>query len=212
MTRVERKKQLKKRLRDVGLVLGFIALGIVAVYVEELKESHENPTKLETESEETELTETESMEVTIAPVQPEEPVQMPAEPKILCDWMGVELTEEEFNLLCTTVDCEAGNQDFKTKVMVCLTIFNRLAAPEYPDTLREVIYQTYEDGSKAYAVTGWKDFEELGWNFHTEEAVRQALKWNYHPRDMYFFRTKHYHTFGEPYMQSGTLYFSVKGE
>lgn len=127
---------------------------------------------------------------------------------IRCEWGDFEISQEEFDLICTTVFCEAGNQDFQTQTMVCLTILNRFVdeSGNFADTISGVIYQ-----QDAYEVTTWNDFESRGWTEQVEEAVKYALEVNEHPADMFYFRTLHYHTFGQPYMQSDDLWFSTEG-
>ena len=126
------------------------------------------------------------------------------EQKIRCEWLGTEFTQSEYELICRTVYCEAGNQDMKTQSMVCLTILNRLASG-YADNVTDVIY-----AKNAYEVTTWEDFESRTWTTQVEESVNWALRENEHPRDMYYFRTEYYHSFGSPYMKSDDLYFSTE--
>lgn len=131
------------------------------------------------------------------------------EPELIkCEWGNFSISEEEYKLICTTVYCESGNQDYQTQVMVCLTILNRLVddSGNFADTISGVIYQ-----QDAYEVTTWNDFESRGWTEQVEEAVKYALEVNEHPADMFYFRTLHYHTFGQPYMQSDDLWFSTEG-
>lgn len=124
---------------------------------------------------------------------------------IPCIWAdNISITLEEFRLICTTVYCEAGNQSIETQIMVALTILNRLNSEDFPNTVREIIYQ-----DEQYAVTEWENFEDYGWTSSVEQAVTYALEVNNYPDDMFFFRTDHYHRFGQPYMQSGELYFST---
>ena len=118
---------------------------------------------------------------------------------IPCIWTeDISITLDEFRLMCTTVYCEAGNQSIETQIMVALTILNRLNSEEFPNTVREVIYQ-----DEQYAVTEWGNFEDYGWTSSVEQAVTYALEVNDYPEDMIFFRTDHYHKFGQPYIQSG---------
>lgn len=124
--------------------------------------------------------------------------------KIPCAWSDISISLADFNLICTTVYCEAGNQSIETQIMTALTILNRLSAEDYPDTVKEVIYQ-----DKQYSVTEWTGFEQYGWTSSVEQAVTYALEVNEHPKDMYFFRTEHYHEFGQPYKVSDDLYFSI---
>ena len=124
---------------------------------------------------------------------------------VYCEWGDFYLTVDEYNLVCTTVFCESGNQDFDTQTMVCLTILNRYVNG-FADNIRDVIYQ-----KNAYAVTSWSYFEERGWTKQVEDAVLYALQVNEHPSDMFYFRTKHFHKFGKPYIKSDDLYFSTEG-
>lgn len=133
--------------------------------------------------------------------------QSDAVSSIRCQWGNFTITTKEFECICRTVYCEAGNQDINTQIMVALTIFNRLSSGLFPNTVTEVIYQENQ-----YKVTQWTGFEEYGWTESIEQAVTYALEVNEHPADMYYFRTEHYHKFGQPYMQSGDLYFSTEGE
>ena len=123
---------------------------------------------------------------------------------IVCEWLKEEISQEEYELLCRTTYCEAGIESFETQVMVCLTILNRYRSG-FGETIHEVVY-----AKNAYVVTTEKDFESRTWTELTEQAVLQALKENNHPSDMYYFRTKHYHKFGKPYMKSDDLYFSTE--
>lgn len=115
------------------------------------------------------------------------------------------LSESDFKLVCRTVYCEAGNQDVKTQEMVALTILNRKNSNKFPNTIKGVVYQ-----KNAYAVTTWENFESYKWTKQVEKAVNKALKKNNYPKDMYYFRTKHYHRFGKPYIKSGDLWFSTE--
>ena len=123
------------------------------------------------------------------------------------EWLDMEISQEDFELLCRTTFCEAGNQDFETQKMVCLTILNRLKSNRFPDTIHGVVY-----GRNAYEVTTWADFESKEWTEQVESAVLSALEENNHPEDMFYFRTEHFHTFGENYIKSDDLYFSLEGD
>lgn len=127
---------------------------------------------------------------------------------IPCIWGGFNITIEEYELICRTVYCEAGNQDIDTQIMAALTILNRTLSNKFPYSISEVIYQT--EPYLMYEVTQWTGFEQYGWTEQVEQAVSYALERNDYPLDMFYFRTEHYHKFGVPYMQSGDLYFSTE--
>lgn len=143
----------------------------------------------------------------IPQAEEKETVVVNAEQSYFCEWMGIEISQEEFELLCRTTFCEAENQDFETQKMVCLTILNRLKSNRFPDTIHDVVYSR-----NAYEVTTWADFESKEWTEQVESAVLSALEENNHPEDMFYFRTEHFHTFGENYIKSDDLYFSLEGD
>ena len=115
------------------------------------------------------------------------------------------LSKKDFELICRTVYCEAGNQDIKTQEMVALTILNRARSKLFPNTIKDVVYQ-----KNAYEVTTWKNFKKYKWTKQVEKAVKEAIKSKTYPKNMYYFRTKHYHKFGKPYKKSGDLWFSTQ--
>jgi spore germination cell wall hydrolase CwlJ-like protein len=167
--------------------------------LENLETIYDETTELETE------TTTEVEESTYEDSTTEESEIITYYDKNKCVWGDFVVTDAEFKLICTTVFCEAGNQDFQTQYMVALTILNRYKS-NFASTIRNVIYD-----KNAYSVTLWHDFENRGWTEQVEKAVAYSLRVNDHPEDMYFFRTKYYHTFygAEDYMKSGSLYFST---
>lgn len=124
---------------------------------------------------------------------------------IQCSWGNFNISIENFELICRTVQCEAGNQDIDTQIMAALTILNRIKSDKFPDTVSEVVYQ-----DEQYKVTQWTNFESYYWTESVEQAVTYALETNEHPADMFYFRTSRYHNFGQPYIQSGNLYFSTE--
>lgn len=216
MTVVERKKELKRKITCVSICACVQLIWIVPVG---LKAHIDNANIPETEvvSEQTQEIESviiENVENDIVkqPSESEVPeeteseteVDTKTEPLYYCEWLDVYFNQEDFDLLCRTTYCESGNQTYDTQVMVCLVILNRYYAG-YSDTIHGVVYQ-----KGAFAVTNWKDFEQRLWNEKTEQAVIEALKENNHPRDMYYFRTGHYHKWAVNYMKSDRMYFSTK--
>lgn len=140
-------------------------------------------------------------------IEEKESVVVNASQSYICKWLDTEISQEDFELLCRTTFCEAGNQDFETQKMACLTILNRLKSNRFPDTIHDVIYS-----KNAYEVTTWSNFNSIEWTEQVEQAVISALQENNHPADMFYFRTEHFHTFGESYIKSDDLYFSLEGE
>lgn len=122
-----------------------------------------------------------------------------------CYWGNFEITSQDFELLCKTVYCEAGNQSIDTQIMVALTVLNRVQSDIFPNSIRSVVYQ-----DRQYKVSTWQGFEQTEWTESVEQAVTYALEVNEYPKDMYYFRTDHYHSFGVPYKKADDLYFSTE--
>jgi spore germination cell wall hydrolase CwlJ-like protein len=55
----------------------------------------------------------------------------------------VEYNAEDLELLARLVHAEAQGEPYKGKVAVAATVLNRVKNPDYPDTIRGVIYQNY---------------------------------------------------------------------
>lgn len=216
MTIVQRKKELKSKIRCVAICVFIQLAWILPIGLKVCMDNTKLPEDTQiTESTSEQTQETESVIVEIVEnetvKQPEEietevetEVETETEPLYYCEWLNVYFNQSDFELLCRTTYCESGNQTHQTQVMVCLVILNRYAAG-YSDTLHGVVYQ-----AGAFAVTHWSDFEQRSWNEKTEQAVIEALKENNHPRDMYYFRTGYYHKWAVNYMKSDRMYFSTK--
>lgn len=187
----KRRQQLRGRAVVVGLIAILLAIMFLGGMIVGSKEDKQSVTESATES----VKETE-----FAPVQ----TVIPEEDTYYCVWMDEEISQSDFELICKTTHLEGRRQSEEARYMIALTILNRYASG-FEETFHEVIYDAYD-------ATEMDEFETCEWNEQTEECVLRALKENTHPYDLYYFRTKHYHTFGHPYMQSGTLYFSTEEE
>lgn len=55
----------------------------------------------------------------------------------------LELTENEVYLLAKINECEAGNQNIETRMLIVLTVLNRVKSDKFPDTIEEVIKQNH---------------------------------------------------------------------
>ena len=132
-------------------------------------------------------------------------IEEPEEILYYCEWGDFYLSEDDYKLLLTTTFCESGGEPSETQYMVALTILNRVVAGMGGDTVRDIVY-----AKNAFSVIHWKDFENRGWTDKVEKSVQKALKENPHPRNMYYFRTGHYHSWAKDYKKSGDVYFSTK--
>lgn len=78
--------------------------------------------------------------------------------------------EEDRRLLAALIFCEAGNQPYEGQVAVGAVVMNRVNSGVYPNTIREVIYQS---GQFTPAMTGWLD-SVLASGGYTDSAMQAA--------------------------------------
>ena len=107
------------------------------------------------------------------------------------------LTDEE--LIAQVVHAEANGEEMIGKVAVAAVVLNR--CDYFGLTVESVVY-----AKNQFAISDSYTDEDL-------RAVEIAQK----NRDLFdsrmlYFRNKHYHTFGEPYLVIGNHYFSLRGE
>lgn len=78
-------------------------------------------------------------------------------------------------LLAALIFCEAGNQPYEGQVAVGAVVMNRVKSGLYPNSIREVIYQS---GQFTPAVTGWLDrvLQNKGYTDSAKEAAQDALE------------------------------------
>lgn len=106
---------------------------------------------------------------------------------------------DDIEIIATIVQAEAGNQEMVGKVAVAMTVLNRASL------WKKSIYQVATMKNQyCYPYSG-KVSDDC------YKAVDIAIKnRSLFPENMVYFRTKHYHTFGKPYMQIGDHYFSCE--
>ena len=106
---------------------------------------------------------------------------------------------DDIEIIATIVAAEAGNQEMVGKVAVAMTVLNR--ASLWNKSIYAVATQKNQFCYPYYGKVSDDCYK----------AVDIAIKnRNLFPENMVYFRTKHYHTFGEPYMQIGDHYFSLE--
>lgn len=112
-----------------------------------------------------------------------------------------EFTEQEIELMCRVCMSEASVSCFDEKQAVVATILNRLDSGKWGNSIEEVIFYP-----NAYSTKNNGEPNE-----DCYEAVMAAIEYRESfPSDMYYFRTKHYHSFGKPYAHIDKMYFSTE--
>lgn len=56
----------------------------------------------------------------------------------------IEWSEKEYYELAKIVECEAGNQNIQTKILVIMVVLNRVQSEEFPDTIHDVIFEEHD--------------------------------------------------------------------
>ena len=120
-----------------------------------------------------------------------DPAQMPEEPfiyeeeevEVECRYPDLELTQDDIELLARMVWVEAQGEPEEGQQAVAEVVLNRLAADNFQDTLKGVIYAEGQFHSTAFL----EDAEPTQTQY---EAVEQALNGPYVlPKDVVFFAT-----------------------
>lgn len=121
------------------------------------------------------------------------------------DDIAAEEQADELEELAICVEAEAGNQDLEGKRLVVDVILNRVDAPEWPDTIKEVIeqYPQFSSYWNGHMAAVWSPADS------TYEAIRMEMEHRSNP-DIFYFTAGGYGEYGTPWKQVGDHYFSTK--
>lgn len=86
----------------------------------------------------------------------------------------MELTKEEWEILCRIVEAEAGNQDEDGKLLVANVVLNRVRDDAFPDSVTEVVFQK-SNGVTQFSPVSDGSFYRVKVSEETTEAVQRAL-------------------------------------
>lgn len=114
----------------------------------------------------------------------------------------------ELEEVALIVQAEAGNQDELGKRYIADVIWNRVDTKEFPDAVRDVIYQM---DPIQFATTVNGAMGMAGYTI-TNDVFQIALE-EYYSRtnsEIIYFRTEKYHECGTPAFKHGAHYFSTK--
>lgn len=128
-------------------------------------------------------------------------VEVPVELETTAYYRDIQMTEEEWLMLCQVVEVEAGNQPAVGKRAVIEVVFNRVKSDEWPNTVKEVLTQKGQ-----FAKFSNVD-EETAWE-HTGHivAVLQEEVTTLNGDCVYFATRKNAN--GTHYIQIGAHYFA----
>ena len=115
-----------------------------------------------------------------------------------------QIAEEErlgdMELIAQLVEAEAGNQPFEGKCLVVDVVLNRVASPDFPNTVEEVIYQ---DGQ--FSVINNGAFDKAAWNMKEDDFAAVAVEYELHTNKeiLYFNNSSNVSGTGEPFKVGG---------
>jgi N-acetylmuramoyl-L-alanine amidase len=117
-----------------------------------------------------------------------------------------EAAEWEKELLAQLVAAEAEGEELLGKRYIIDVVMNRVEDPDFPDTIRGVIYQPGQ-----FSCIDNGRFERAAWEVSESdfEAVRTGLKSRIN-RQVLFFTAGNYGKYGTPAFKCGSHYFSKK--
>ena len=125
----------------------------------------------------------------------EEPNPAPAPARI-------NLSEEEYWLLCRCVEAEGGITSKLTRIAIAEVIINRVLSPKHPNNVYDVIYFP-----NAFEVVENGRIDQVTPTEETIDAVNTALyQQNYD--NITAFRSDYYHSFGEDAFERDNMFFS----
>lgn len=113
-----------------------------------------------------------------------------------------ELTQDDIDIMARCVMSEAGGQTDECKEAVATTILNRWMSPRYSNSIPEIIEDAYStaDNGPVTDACYLAVYSAIAW-WGSDYAVL--------PKQAYYFRSGHYHTWALDYRQIDDLYFSV---
>ena len=205
----EKKRDFRRALVALFVLLAFIAALIFVM----IKEKETPVVKAEV---------TERRHVTLQPVEPQirphvtlepvEPGYIPDADHYYIPWADrLKISLDDFELLCQTTQCEAGNQSMECKKYVARAILNRLYSDKFPNTMHDVIYQRNSNGDPQFSVID--DCENFPYTHpvadSTETACYLAIaEADDIPNDMLYFNSIGYFSWATNYKKIGAMYFS----
>lgn len=99
------------------------------------------------------------------------------------------MSDSDYSTLLRIVEAEAGDGDVKARVLVANVILNRIARPDFPDNVTDVVFQ-YVNGVPQFAPTYDGAFYTVEVTDDTREAVKQALSGTDYSEGALFFVMK----------------------
>lgn len=186
-----------RRFYRVSLVVGYLYTCLIGIVIVSLITPHIADTKTHTEISNVVAT-VEPIEV----VEIIEPVELLNEPQVVEEEPDLPLTNAEIDLIALITMAEAEGESEEGKRLVISTILNRVDDNRFPNTVNGVIYQP-----NAFEVVHNGRLDRC----YVSESIRELVVselYNRSNREVIYFRTGHYSSYGTPLFKVGNHYFS----
>lgn len=132
------KKTSKRRILFALRVAAMVGAAYFAVNGISETLGQEKEIDLQVQIKETEVAQAVTPNVIPTEMQPTETNEVTEEDKLIA---GIPLKEEEAYLLCKIAMAEAESEGVEGKALVMLVVLNRVESDEFPDNIRDVIFQ-----------------------------------------------------------------------
>lgn len=109
---------------------------------------------------------------------------------------------DELDLLACAVFAEAGNQGLEGMALACDVILNRVDSPEFPNTIRDVIYQKNQ-----FEIVSNGSIDTVSPTEECFEACKRELN-ERRNKEIVYFRTQRFADYGTPCFKYKDHYFS----
>lgn len=86
-----------------------------------------------------------------------------------------QISEEDYEVLLRIVEAEAGGEDADGKLLVANVVLNRVESEDFPDTIKEVVFQR-SHGTTQFSPVNNGRYYTVEVSEETVEAVDRALK------------------------------------
>lgn len=85
-----------------------------------------------------------------------------------------EISEEDYQVLLRIVEAEAGGEDTEGKMLVAGVVLNRVASEDFPDSVKEVVFQR-SNGTAQFSPVYSGRYDRVRISEDTVEAVERVL-------------------------------------
>lgn len=108
------------------------------------------------------------------------------------DYTALKLSSEQLTVLERIVEAEAGDEDVYGKILVANVVLNRVLDDEFPDTVKEVVFQSNGKTYQFSPVRKGGRYYTVKVSEHTKAAVARALAGeDYSDGALYFFARRY---------------------